>query len=38
MELDAKYCDVILTRWAGFTGKEPIRESDGKKWGDIKKE
>jgi len=38
MELDPKYCDVILTRWAGFTGKEPIRESDGKKWGEIKKE
>lgn len=34
-ELDPKYTDVILTRWAGFTGKEPIRESDGKKWSEL---
>lgn len=27
MELDPKYCDVILTRWEKFTGKEAVRES-----------
>ena len=36
MELDPKYVDVILTRWCDFTGKQAIRESDGKTWGDIK--
>jgi site-specific DNA-methyltransferase (adenine-specific) len=25
MELDALYCDVILTRWEQFTGKKPKR-------------
>ena len=37
MELDAKYVDVILTRWANFTEKDPIRESDGKEWSKINK-
>ena len=36
MELDAKYVDVIITRWANFTEKDPIRESDGKKWSELK--
>ena len=35
MELDPKYCDVILERWAQFTEKDPIR-SDGKKWSELK--
>jgi len=35
MELDARYVDVILTRWADFTEKDPIRESDGVKWSKI---
>lgn len=35
MELDPKYVDVILTRWADFTEKDPIRESDGKKWSEL---
>ena len=35
MELDPKYCDVICQRWADFTGKEPIRESDGAAWGSL---
>ena len=25
MELDPAYCDVIVQRWADFTGKEPER-------------
>ncbi len=34
-ELDPKYGDVILNRWAEFTGKEPIRE-DGMAWSELK--
>lgn len=26
MELDPRYCQVIIERWAKFTGKDPIRE------------
>lgn len=29
MELDQKYCDVIVKRWEAYTGKQAIRESDG---------
>jgi len=36
MELDPKYVDVILTRWSDYTDKQPIRESDGKTWSEIK--
>lgn len=35
MEIDPQYCDVILDRWANFTGKDPVRE-DGAKWSEIK--
>lgn len=31
LEIEPRYCDVILNRWAKFTGKDPIRE-DGAKW------
>lgn len=34
VEIDPIYCDVILQRWARFTGQDPVRE-DGKKWSDI---
>lgn len=34
MEIDPLYCDVILTRWAKFTGKDPVRE-DGVKWSEL---
>ena len=30
MELDPKYCDVIIKRWQGFTGKQAIHEATGK--------
>lgn len=30
MELDPKYCDVIIKRWEEFTGKEAVLESSGK--------
>ncbi len=29
MELDPKYCDVIINRWQDFTGQEAILESTG---------
>jgi 16S rRNA G966 N2-methylase RsmD len=29
MELDPKYCDVIITRWQQYTGKDAILESTG---------
>jgi DNA modification methylase len=35
MELDPKYCDVIVKRWQDFTGKEAILESSGDKFNDI---
>jgi len=30
MELDPKYCDVIIKRWQEFTGKQAINEVTGK--------
>jgi len=30
MELDPKYCDVIISRWQQYTGKEAVLESTGK--------
>ena len=29
MELDPRYCDVIVRRWQAFTGKRAVREADG---------
>jgi DNA modification methylase len=29
MEIDPKYCDVIVRRWQDFTGQRAVRESDG---------
>ena len=34
MELDPIYIDVILQRWADFTGKDPVRD-DGVKWSEL---
>ena len=34
MEIDPHYIDVILNRWAAYTGEDPIRE-DGVKWSDL---
>lgn len=30
MELDPKYCDVIVRRWQGFTGQQATLEGDGR--------
>lgn len=35
MELDPKYCDVIVKRWQEFTGKEATLESTGETFGVI---
>ena len=35
IELDPKYCDVIIKRWQQFTGKEAIHEQSGKKYNSI---
>jgi DNA modification methylase len=31
MELDALYCDVIITRWESFTGGKARREGTGRR-------
>jgi DNA modification methylase len=36
MELDPKYVQVILQRWADFTGKDPIIESTGQTFSEVK--
>lgn len=35
MELDPKYCDVIVKRWQDFTGEEAVLESTGDKYNDM---
>lgn len=35
MELDPKYCDVIINRWQTLTGKDAILESTGDKFNDL---
>ncbi len=35
MEIDPKYCEVIIKRWEKITEKEAIRLSDGKKWKEL---
>lgn len=38
MELDPKYCDVIVNRWQNFTGQSATLEGDGRKFAEIKSE
>ena len=35
MELDPKYCDVIVKRWQDFTGKQAILESTGQTFNEV---
>lgn len=36
MELDEKYCDVIINRWQNYTGKKAILESTGQTYDELK--
>ena len=36
MELDPKYCDVIVTRWEQFTGKQAILAATGQTFAEVK--
>lgn len=38
MELDPKYCDVIITRWQDFAGQTATLEDDGRTFAEIKAE
>lgn len=38
MELDPKYCDVIVKRWQDFTGQEAVLEDDGRTFNEINAE
>jgi DNA modification methylase len=35
IEMDPKYVHVGLSRWAKFTGQDPVRKSDGVSWSTI---
>ena len=35
MEMDPKYCDVIVQRWQQFTGKEAILDGTERSFDDI---
>lgn len=36
LEIDPKYCDVIITRWQNFTGKQATLESTGQTFDELK--
>ena len=38
MELDPRYCDVIVARWQAFTGAEAILEQDGRTYAAVREE
>lgn len=38
VELDPKYCDVIVKRWQDFTGKKAIHEETGKTFEELESE
>ena len=38
MELDPKYCDVIVTRWQNFTGQSATLEGDGRTFEELEAE
>jgi DNA modification methylase len=38
IELDPKYCDVIIRRWEEFTGQQATLEADGRTFAQIRPE
>lgn len=38
MELDPRYCDVIVRRWQDFTGQEATLEDGGRTFARVKEE
>lgn len=38
MEIDPRYCDVIIERWQSFTGSKAQLETDGRSFEDIRSE
>ena len=38
MELDPKYCDVIIKRWQDFTGEQATQEATGQTYDELKSE
>jgi DNA modification methylase len=36
LELDPKYCDVIIERWKGETGRETVLDGDGRSFAAVK--
>ena len=38
MELDPKYCDVIIKRWQDFTGQQATLEATGQTYDELKAE
>lgn len=38
MELDQKYCDVIIKRWQDFTGKQAVLEATGQAFAELEVE
>jgi DNA modification methylase len=35
IELEPKYCDVIVRRWQDHTGREAMLEGDGRTFGEL---
>lgn len=35
MELDPKYCDVIIKRWQEFTGKQATLKANGQTFDEV---
>jgi DNA modification methylase len=35
VELDPKYCDVIIRRWQGWTGEQAMLGADGRNFEEI---
>lgn len=38
MEIDPKYCDVIITRWQDFTGQQAVLEATGQTFAELGEE